>query len=212
MPKRVSIQLKQDFVSSFIKGKSIEEISNLYNFSSQTIIKNLKSSLGEVEFKKTKLNNQKINNLNKTDSNRKIFNPSINDLNHKSNYEELDNNSFIEILPILTDVNFKDQKEITSKPILNYKFPCTVYMLINKTIELEIKTLRDYPEWSFLPEKDLNRMCLEIFDDHNYAKKLCSKNQKLIKIPNPNVFSIASDLLKSKGITRIIFNKLLLAL
>ncbi len=212
MPKRVSIQLKQDFVSSFLKGTSIEEISNLYKFSSQTIIKNLKSSLGEVEFKKTKLNNQKINNLNKTDSNRKIFNPSINDLNHKSNYEELDNNSFIEILPILTDVNFKDQKEITSKPILNYKFPCTVYMLINKTIELEIKTLRDYPEWSFLPEKDLNRMCLEIFDDHNYAKKLCSKNQKLIKIPNPNVFSIASDLLKSKGITRIIFNKLLLAL
>tara|TARA_B100000927_G_C16373509_1_gene432482 strand:- start:8 stop:646 length:639 start_codon:yes stop_codon:yes gene_type:complete len=212
LPKRVSIQLKQDFVSSFLKGTSIEEISNLYKFSSQTIIKNLKSSLGEVEFKKTKLNNQKINNLNKTDSNRKIFNPSINDLNHKSNYEELDNNSFIEILPILTDVNFKDQKEITSKPILNYKFPCTVYMLINKTIELEIKTLRDYPEWSFLPEKDLNRMCLEIFDDHNYAKKLCSKNQKLIKIPNPNVFSIASDLLKSKGITRIIFNKLLLAL
>ena len=212
MPKRVSIQLKQDFVSSFLRGTSIEEISNLYKFSSQTIIKNLKSSLGEVEFKKTKLNNQKINNLNKTDSNRKIFNPSINDLNHKSNYEELDNNSFIEILPILTDVNFKDQKEITSRPILNYKFPCTVYMLINKTIELEIKTLRDYPEWSFLPEKDLNRMCLEIFDDHNYAKKLCSKNQKLIKIPNPNVFSIASDLLKSKGITRIIFNKLLLAL
>lgn len=212
MPKRVSIQLKQDFVSSFLRGTSIEEISNLYKFSSQTIIKNLKSSLGEVEFKKTKLNNQKINNLNKTDSNRKIFNPSINDLNHKSNYEELDNNSFIEILPILTDVNFKDQKEITSRPILNYKFPCTVYMLINKTIELEIKTLRDYPEWSFLPEKDLNRMCLEIFDDHKYAKKLCSKNQKLIKIPNPNVFSIASDLLKSKGITRIIFNKLLLAL
>ena len=212
MPKRVSIQLKQDFVSSFLRGTSIEEISNLYKFSSQTIIKNLKSSLGEVEFKKTKLNNQKINNLNKTDSNRKIFNPSINDLNHKSNYEELDNNSFIEILPILTDVNFKDQKEITSRPILNYKFPCTVYMLINKTIELEIKTLRDYPEWSFLPEKDLNRMCLEIFDDHNYAKKLCSKNQKLIKIPNPNVFCIASDLLKSKGITRIIFNKLLLAL
>ena len=55
-------------------------------------------------------------------------------------------------------------------------------------------------------------MCLEIFDDHKYAKKLCSKNQKLIKIPNPNVFSVASDLLKSKGITRIIFNKLLLAL
>ena len=212
MPKRVSIQLKQDFVSSFLKGTSIEEISNLYKFSTQTIIKNLKSSLGEVEFKKTKLNNQKINNLNKKDSNRKIFNPSSNDLNHKSNYEELDNNSFIEILPILTDVNFKDQKEITSKPILNYKFPSTVYMLINKTIELEIKTLKDYPEWSFLPEKDLNRMCLEIFDDHNYAKKLCSKNQKLIKIPNPNVFSIASDLLKSKGITRIIFNKLLLAL
>ena len=55
-------------------------------------------------------------------------------------------------------------------------------------------------------------MSLEIFDDYNHAKKLCTKNQKLIKVPNPNVFLIASSSLKAKGITRIIFNNLLLAI
>ena len=90
--------------------------------------------------------------------------------------------------------------------------PEIVYMLVDKNIELLPRMVKDYPEWGFLPQQDLNRMSLEIFDDHNYAKKLCSKNQKLIKIPNPNVFLIASRILKSKGITRIIFNNLLLAL
>jgi len=85
-------------------------------------------------------------------------------------------------------------------------------MLVDKNIELVPKMLKEYPQWSFLPQQDLNRMSLEIFDDHIYAKKLCTKNQKLIKVPNPDVFLKATSSLKSKGITRIIFNNLLLAL
>ena len=37
-------------------------------------------------------------------------------------------------------------------------------MIVDKKIELEIKTLKDYPEWQFLSEKcDLNRKTIEIF-------------------------------------------------
>ena len=85
-------------------------------------------------------------------------------------------------------------------------------MIINKTIELETKTLNDYPEWRFLSEKDLERETLEIFSDQKKAKKACLKNQKLIKVPNPNVFIIASKNLKSKGISRIIHEDTLLSL
>ena len=85
-------------------------------------------------------------------------------------------------------------------------------MLIDKNIELIPKMLREYPQWSFLPNEDLDRMTLEIFEEQKYAKKLCTKNQKLIKVPNSNVFLIASNVLKSKGISRIIFNNLLIAL
>ncbi len=222
MPKRVSSQIRQDFVNSFVNGLSIEEISILYKFSSQTIVKNLKNILGDDEFRKKKIDNQKNNNLKKegsirNKSNLKDESESINNkINIDNNFDnfsrELDNNSFVEIIPIAADVDFNEQKDFSTKPISKYNFPSVVYMIINKTIELETKTLNDYPEWRFLSEKDLERETLEIFSDQKKAKKACSKNQKLIKVPNPNVFIIASKNLKSKGISRIIHEDTLLSL
>jgi len=119
---------------------------------------------------------------------------------------------FIEVMPIVDGIELNNQKDLASEPLIEAKLPDIVYMLVDKNIELLPKMLKEYPEWSFLPQQDLNRMSLEIFDDHKYAKKLCTKNQKLIKVPNPDVFLKATSSLKSKGITRIIFNNLLLAL
>ena len=219
MPKRVSSQIKQDFVDSFVNGLSIKEISILYKFSTQTIIKNLKNILGDDEYMKKKIENQKNNNLKKDSiiENKSKLNYSIKkqtEIENNTEYfiKEIDKNPFVEIIPIATEVDFNEQKDFTTKPISKYIFPEVVYMIINKTIELETKTLKDYPEWRFLSEKDLERETLEIFSDQKKAKKACSKNQKLIKVPNPNVFIIASRNLKSKGISRIIHEDTLLAL
>ena len=35
-------------------------------------------------------------------------------------------------------------------------FPKTVFMIVDKKIELETKLLKEYAEWQFLPENDLN--------------------------------------------------------
>ena len=91
-------------------------------------------------------------------------------------------------------------------------FPDLVFMVVDKNIELEPKLLKDFPEWNFLSEDDLNRKTIQVFSDQKLAKQSCSKNQKLIKVPNTNVFLIAADNLKSKGISRIIFEDSLLAL
>ena len=65
---------------------------------------------------------------------------------------------------------------------------------------------------AILPEEDLHRKTIRIFSDQKKAKKICSSNQKLIKVPNSRVFELVSDKLISKGITRIIFDDLLVAL
>ena len=98
------------------------------------------------------------------------------------------------------------------KPINSVDLPNVVFIIVDSNIELQPKLLKDYAFWSFLPEKDLCRNTLEIFSEQRSAKKFCSKNQKIIKVPNPNVFLIASEVLKKKGITRIIFDQLLLSL
>ena len=85
-------------------------------------------------------------------------------------------------------------------------------MIVSKNIELEIKLLSDYPEWEFLPNEDLKRKTIEIYFDLKIAKRNCNKEQKVIKVPNTDVFRIASSNLISKGISRIIAAKQLIAL
>ena len=72
--------------------------------------------------------------------------------------------------------------------------------------------MRDYPDWHFLPEEDQQIKIIEIYFDLRVAKRDCKKDQKVIKVPNPNVFRIASKIMVSKGITRIICDKQLISL
>ena len=85
-------------------------------------------------------------------------------------------------------------------------------MIVDKKIELDIKLLKDFPEWQFLPEEDLNKKTIEIYSDLKEAKRDCKKDQKVIKVPNTNVFKIASKMMRSRGISRIVSDNQLIAL
>ena len=208
MPKKVSENQKKEILNSFVNGINLKLLSEKYQLSQATIVRQLKNNLGEDKFKVLRDNNKSKKEKNKI---------LIEDLVSENNLEKsIKNNNFeqefVEVVPITDGIELDNQKDLASEPLSEANLPNVVYMLVDKNIELLPKMLKEYPEWGFLPKQDLNRMSLEIFDDHNYAKKLCTKNQKLIKVPNPNVFLMAASSLKLKGITRIIFNNLLLAL
>ena len=57
--------------------------------------------------------------------------------------------------------------------------PKTVYMVVDKQIELETKLLREYSQWSFLSEEDLSRNTIEIFINMKSTKRSSKKDQKL---------------------------------
>ena len=61
------------------------------------------------------------------------------------------------------------------------------------------------------PESERKRVRV-IHHDLKAAKKLCKKDEKVIKVPNTNVFKIVAPILNSRGISRIIFNDQLIAL
>ena len=223
MSKRVSEIQKKQISESFINGKEISEISEIYNFSKQTIIKQLKSILGEEQFNKlsdqrkakSRLKNDNFKLVQKISRNIKgeLQNISqIKENNHNFFEKEMTNEEFFEIPPVTTNIDLDNQKDLTSKPLSEANFPDVLYMVVDKNIELEPKLLKDFPEWRFLSEDDLNKTTIQVFSDQKLAKQSCAKNQKLIKVTNTNVFLIASKNLKSKGISRIIFGDSLLAL
>ena len=77
-------------------------------------------------------------------------------------------------------------------------------MIVDKKIELETKYLREYPEWQFLSDEELSRKTIEIYLDLKIAKRFCNKEQKVIKVPNTDVFKIVAPILLKKGISRIV--------
>ena len=85
-------------------------------------------------------------------------------------------------------------------------------MIVDKKIELEVKILKDYSEWQFLPQIDLNRKTIKIYFDLKNAKQNCNKDQKVIKVPNTNVFKIVKPILLDRGISRILTDDELIAL
>ena len=61
-------------------------------------------------------------------------------------------------------------------------------------------------------QEELNRKTIKIYFDLKIAKRFCKKEQKVIKVPNSNVFKIVARLLQSRGITRIVSDDQLIAL
>ena len=120
--------------------------------------------------------------------------------------------SFLELVPLDHSIDDAPQKDLASISITEIDFPKIVYMIVDKKIELEIKLLKDFPEWEFLPQDDLKRKTIEIFFDLNLAKRSCNKEQKVLKVPKTDVFRIAAPILIEKGISRIVCAENLIAL
>ena len=227
MAKRLTEKQRKEITLLFKSGRTIEFISKEFNFSKLTIIRNIKKELGDKIYKDSIKDNKKFN--------KKIFNESK--LNHMelgddSEFKPLNNNflknpnlhdkrdeanpfsftEFVEISPLNLEIENTPRKELSSISIEEIEFPDIVYMIVDKNIELEIKFLGDYPEWDFLPKEDLRRKTIEIYFDLKTVKRVCSKEQKVIKVPNPDVFRIVSSILIAKGISRIVSPGKLIAL
>ena len=227
MAKRLSKQQISEIVSNFKKGISIEDLCRNFDTTKSTITRNLKKNIGEELFKKLvkKNKSESFDFAEVTKDFNKVTSDKVNKNSTQVDFSEiksshnmiLDSQShseetFFEITPLHIELDNTPRKELSSVPISEVDFPKVVYMLVYKKIELEIKLLKDFPEWEFLPHDDLNRKTIEIFFDLNLAKRSCNKDQKVLKIPNTEVFRIASPVLIAKGISRIVCAENLIAL
>ena len=215
MPKKISAKDKDEMIRGFTNGKTLEELSETFNCTKNTITRHLKKRLGENEYKETIKKSLYKTELNENVHEHNIFIAS----NPQEVFEETSNSdnqfpeeSFMEIVPLNYEIDNELQKDLSSVPIADVDFPKIVYLVVDKKIELETKFLKEYPEWQFLSQDELNRKTIEIFVELRVAKRFCGKEQKVIKVTNTNVFKIVAPILVSRGISRIVSEEKLIAL
>ncbi len=205
MAKRLSENEKIALLKFFNEGKTIDKIALQFNCTKSTIVRNIKKIIGEDKYKQLNKNSKKINKSFEDKENLdKKNNFDDSNLDISANEENFPLTTFTEITPLNLEIDNAVQKDLASVPISDMNFPKVVYMIVDKKIELETKYLREYPEWQFLSEEELNRKTIEIHIDMKTAKRFCNKEQKVIKVPNTNVFKIAAPILMNKGISRIV--------
>jgi len=229
LPKKISEIQKKEMAEAFIGGKSIADIANKYGLKNLTITKYLKTLFSEAEFKKIKKANisklanistledridNSLSSINYSESSKKLIKNQEKYIEDQNKIEEIisGDESFYEIKPLDQSFDFENRKDLTSKPLKEFTIPQNTYMVIDNNIELEDLYIRDFPEYSYLSEVDQKRKIIKLFSDKKLANSFCNKNQKIIKVPNGNVFILVSQFLLEKGISRIIYDDLLLSI
>jgi len=214
LAKRLTEKQKEEIKINFLAHQSVEFLSEKFNCTKTTIIRNLKKILGEKKYKEiinrsnaqSDIKNEKfLENDNQKNFQKNIIKKTDDTSIGISNEDKTSPfESFIEITPLDHDFEDVSQKDISSIPLSEIKLPNIVFLIVKKEIELETKYLKDYPEWQFLPQNDLKRKTIEIHFDLKTAKRICNKDQKVIKVPNTDVFRIVAPILMSRGISRIV--------
>ena len=159
MARRLTKEQIEEIIKCFENGTNINTLSQKFNCTKLTVIRNLKKNLGELKYidllnknkslkGKFKTNKIQSSNLLKTnidnadlikDSNDpKVLNENIT----ASNFDPYD--SFLEIAPLDYEIDNSTRKELTSVQISEVDFPKVVYMIVDKKIELEIKLLKNF--------------------------------------------------------------------
>lgn len=226
MYKRLSEKQKNEISDFFSNGTTIDELSKKFNCTKLTISRNLKKILGEKKYnelitstkssKKSHENEESIysfsneKEIKKDDLKENSYQSKVIDNKKEEDFSYM--HQLIEIAPLDYQIENIPQKDLSSVPISEVELPKTVFMVVDKKIELETKYLKDYPDWEFLSQDELNRRTIQIFEDLKNAKRICTKDQKVIKVPNTNVFRIVAPLLVSRGISRILTEDKLIAL
>ena len=90
------------------------------------------------------------------------------------------------------------------QPLADAPLPASVYMLVDKTVELQAKPLKEFPELGQLPDGEEERQALMVFANPRQAKRHCGRSQRVIKVPDTRVLERTAPYLIAQGISRVV--------
>ena len=90
------------------------------------------------------------------------------------------------------------------QPLADSPLPASVYMLVDKTVELQAKPLKDFPELGQLPVGEEERQALMVFANPRQAKRHCGRTQRVIKVPDTRILERTAPYLIAQGISRVV--------
>lgn len=91
-------------------------------------------------------------------------------------------------------------------PLTAAAWPRMCYLVVDRSAELITRPLKDFGDLGQIPPEETSQITLPIFDNHRVARRFSNRRERVIKVPNPQIFLKATDHLAAKGITRLLLD------
>ena len=99
-----------------------------------------------------------------------------------------------------------------SKPLVDGSLPSTVYLLVDREVELKGTLVKDFSELGAVAAEEENQKAIALFANPRQAKRQCGRSQRVIKVPDTGVFERTAPFILAQGISRLVLEGTLYAL
>ena len=99
-----------------------------------------------------------------------------------------------------------------SKPLVDGSLPSTVYLLVDREVELKGTPVKDFSELGAVAATEMEQQALALFSNSRQAKRQCGRSQRVIKVPDSGVFGRTAPFILAQGISRIVLEGSLYAI
>ena len=126
------------------------------------------------------------------------------DLDDSEIFNMDEENVFHEIAVLPVDLPQVTTQQVICRPFASELLPDSVYMLVDKTVELDPRPLSEFPELGLSDPSEQQRQALCLYASPRAAKRQCGRSQRVIKVPDTQVFEQTSSYLLARGITHLV--------
>lgn len=99
-----------------------------------------------------------------------------------------------------------------SRPLPLAQLPGSLYLLVDKEVELRGTRLSDLSELSPLAPEEEQHQAMVMFANPRNAKRQAGRSQRVIKLPDPLLLERTAPYIRAQGITRVVLEGVLYAL
>ena len=115
------------------------------------------------------------------------------------------------VLPLLPQPLATGERTV-SRPLPMAQLPGSLYLLVDKEVELRGTRLTDLNELSPLAPEEEQHQAMVMFANPRNAKRQAGRSQRVIKVPDPSLLERTAPYIRAQGITRVVLEGVLYAL
>ncbi|MCF8133061.1 MAG: hypothetical protein K9J72_08065 [Synechococcus sp. Tobar2m-G35] len=115
------------------------------------------------------------------------------------------------VLPLLPQPLTAGERTV-SRPLPLAQLPASLYLLVDKEVELRGTRLTDLSELSPLAPEEEQHQAMVMFANPRNAKRQAGRSQRVIKVPDASLLERTAPYIRAQGITRVVLEGVLYAL